>query len=100
MNEALRINGKVRLVKDSDLLGSLAFQDKLPKLAIVVDVQEAFIHCSKAIVRSKLWSGENKIERSALPSMAEILRDHAELIDCDLDQLQADLDHRAVTTLH
>ena len=100
MNEALRINGNVRLVKDSDLLGSLAFQDKLPKLAIVVDVQEAFIHCSKAIVRSKLWSGENKIERSALPSMAEILRDHAELIDCDLDQLQADLDHRAFTTLH
>jgi len=100
MNEALRINGVVRLVKDSELLESLAFQDKLPKLAIVVDVQEAFIHCSKALVRSKLWSGENKIERSELPSMAEILRDHAELTDCDLTQLQAELDHRAITTLH
>ena len=56
MNETLRINGKVRLVGDANLLESMAFQGKLPKLAIVVDIQEVFTHCPKAFLRSKLDS--------------------------------------------
>ena len=100
MNETLRINGNVRLTRDADLLESMAYQGKLPKLAIVVDVQEVFTHCPKAFLRSKLWSGENRIERSELPSFAELLRDHAGLVECDLEELQQELDHRAATTLH
>ena len=100
MNETLRINGKVRLVRDAKLLESMAYQGKLPKLAIVVDVQEVFTHCPKAFLRSKLWSEENRIERSELPSFAEILRDHTGLVECDVDELQRELDHRAATTLH
>ena len=100
MNETLRINGQVRLVRDADLLESMAYEGKLPKLAIVVDVQEVFTHCPKAFLRSKLWSDENRIERSELPSFAEILRDHANLVECDVDELQQELDHRAATTLH
>ncbi len=100
MNETLRINGKVRLVLDSDLLESMAFQGKLPKLAIVVDVEEVFSHCPKAFMRSKLWTDENRIERSELPSFAEILRDHAGLVECDVEELQKELDHRAATMLH
>ena len=53
MNETLRVNGTVRLVRDADLLESMAFQGKLPKLAIVVDIQEVFSHCPKAFMRSK-----------------------------------------------
>ena len=100
MNETLRINGQVRLIRDANLLDSMAYEGKLPKLAIVVDVQEVFTHCPKAFLRSKLWSDENRIERSELPSFAEILRDHANLVECDVDELQQELDHRAATTLH
>lgn len=100
MNETLRVNGKVRLVRDSELLESMAYEGKLPKLAIVVDVQEVFTHCPKAFLRSKLWGDEFKIERSELPSFAEILRDHAAIVNCDLDELQAELDEKAATTLH
>ena len=100
MDETLRINGKVRLTRDADLLESMAYHGKLPKLAIVVDVQEVFTHCPKAFLRSKLWSDENRIERSELPSFAEILRDHASLVECDVDELQQELDHKAATTLH
>ena len=100
MNETLRINGKVRLVRDANLLESMVYQGKLPKLAIVVDVQEVFTHCPKAFLRSKLWSEEYRIERSELPSFAEILRDHTGLAECDVEELQRELDHRAATTLH
>lgn len=100
MNETLRINGKVRLIRDADLLESMAYEGKLPKLAIVVAVQEVFTHCPKAFLRSKLWSEAYRIDRRELPSFAEMLRDHAGLVECDLDELQQELDHRAATTLH
>lgn len=100
MDETLRINGKVRLTRDSNLLESMSYLGKLPKLAIVVDVQEVFTHCPKAFVRSKLWSDENRIERKELPSFAELLRDHAGLVECDVEELQRELDHRTETTLH
>ena len=100
MNETLRVNGTVRLVRDAEFLESLAFQGKRPKLAIVVDVQEVFSHCPKAFMRSKLWAAESQIDRRELPSFAEILRDHAALGECDLDELQRELDHRAESMLH
>ena len=100
MNETLRVNGRVRLVRDASLLESMAYERKLPKLAIVVDVEEVFTHCPKAFLRSKLWSDDFRIERSELPSFAEILRDHAALVECDVDELQQELDHKAATTLH
>lgn len=100
MNETLRINGKVRLVRDTKFLESMEYQGKLPKLAIVVDVQEVFTHCPKAFVRSKLWSEEYRIDRSELPSLAEILRDHLGLVECDLDEFQREIDHSVATTLH
>ena len=100
MNETLRINGTVRLVRDAELLESMAYQGKLPKLAIVVDVQEVFTHCPKAFLRSKLWSEESRIDRSELPSFAEILRDHVGIVECDVEELQRELDQRAETTLH
>jgi hypothetical protein len=78
----------------------MAFQGKLPKLAIVVEIQEVFSHCPKAFMRSKLWAAESQIDRSELPSFAEILRDHANLGECDLEELQRELDHRAASMLH
>lgn len=100
MNETLRINGRVTLVRDADLLQSMAVGNKLPKLAIVVDVEEVFTHCPKAFIRSNLWDSETWTNRSEIASYAEILRDHVGIVDCDLDELQAELDERIKTTLH
>jgi hypothetical protein len=78
----------------------MAYQGKLPKLAIVVDVQEVFTHCPKAFLRSKLWSEDHRIQRSELPSFAQILKDHTGMVECDVEELQREIDHRAATTLH
>ena len=100
MDETLRINGRVSLVRDADLLESMSVGGKLPKLAIVVDVEEAFTHCPKAFIRSSLWDAKTWPDRSEIASFAEILRDHVGMVDCDLDELQAELDERIRTTLH
>jgi len=100
MNETLRINGKLRLVRDAELLENMAYQGKLPKLPLVLDVQEVFTHCPKAFLRSKLWSREYRIERSELPCFAQILKDHTGMVECDVEELEREIDHRSATTLH
>jgi len=42
---------------------------------IQVTVAEAHLHCAKALRRARLWDPASRVERSALPSMGEMLRD-------------------------
>ncbi|OYX88859.1 MAG: hypothetical protein B7Y71_00235 [Xanthobacter sp. 35-67-6] len=49
---------------------------KLPLSVIRIRVQEAYLHCAKALMRSRLWSPEAQVERSVLPTMGEMLHDH------------------------
>ena len=75
----LRVEGRARIVTDDDLRQSLAFNGKAPHLAIVVEVESAFLHCAKCIRRSSLWEQETWPDRGTLPSAGEMLRDHAAL---------------------
>jgi len=54
-NETLRINGTARLRRDEDTLSAMAARGKPAILVIEVSVEEAFFHCGKAFIRSKLW---------------------------------------------
>ena len=100
MNETLRINGRVTLVRDAELLESMSVGGKLPKLAIVVHVEEVFTHCPKAFIRSSLWNNETWSARSEIASYAEILRDHVGIENCDLDEMEKELEKRISSTLH
>jgi len=54
----LRVRGRARIVRDESLLESMAISERVPQLALVVDVAEALFHCSKCIIRSKLWNSD------------------------------------------
>lgn len=75
MNETLRINGTARITDDPRLLAPCAVDGRPPKVGIVVAVEEAFLHCAKALVRSGLWDASRHIDRERLPSYAEMLLD-------------------------
>ena len=100
MRETLRVNGTATIVRDQELLESLAMDGKLPWLAIVVDVKEAFVHCPKAFLRSKLWDAESWPDRDSLPSMACILNDHALAGRGNVEEIEADLAERHRTQLY
>src|SRR5688572_19474388 len=53
--ETLRVNGTARIVRDQWVREPMAIAGKLPEFAIVVDVEEVFLHCAKCVIRSKLW---------------------------------------------
>lgn len=76
MNETLRINGTAQITDDARLLEPCAVQGRAPKVGILVHVEEAFLHCAKALVRSKLWDAAAQVDRAQFASYPEMLRDH------------------------
>lgn len=74
-DDTLRVNGQASLVTDPELLSRMSVNGRTPKLAIVVKVQEAFLHCAKAFRRSHLWNPEHIQDRSEMPSLMKILMD-------------------------
>ena len=59
MAEVLRINGPARITDDAALLADSAVQGRAPKIGVLVEVQEAYLHCAKAINRAGLWDPSN-----------------------------------------
>jgi PPOX class probable FMN-dependent enzyme len=74
-DDVYRVNGRVTASADPDLLGQFVEFGKTPRLVLKVAVEEAFFHCPKAIMRGRLWDPEAQVDRSVLPSGAEIIFD-------------------------
>jgi PPOX class probable FMN-dependent enzyme len=73
IGETLRVNGRAAISVDPELMQSFAVGGKLPRCVLVVHIESIFFHCSKAIVRSKLWDEATKIDRKSLPSTGTII---------------------------
>ena len=85
--EVVRVSGTAKVVRDAALLESMAVGDKVPTLALVVDVKEAMFHCGKSMIRSHMWEPELWGPIDGLPSYACALVDHAAL-DTPLEEMQ------------
>lgn len=73
VDETLRVNGAARISIDPDVLRQAADEKRTPKVVIEVTVEEAYLHCAKALMRSKLWSDESRQDRGVLPTLGEML---------------------------
>lgn len=76
VEETLRVNGDAKIVDDEAELARFEFRRHIPKVAIAVTVQEAFLHCAKALKRSRLWEEDAKIDRSTFARAGDIVSDH------------------------
>ncbi len=79
MLETLRINGNAEVTLDDALMARWEVDGKRPRSVLRVAVSEAFMHCGKALIRSKLWAAESQIDRRALPSYGRMLKDQTRL---------------------
>ena len=70
-NFTLRVAGKARIVRDISLNSQMAVNGKVPELALVVDIEEAFMHCSKSLIRSGIWRDNTWPERGTAPRLAD-----------------------------
>jgi PPOX class probable FMN-dependent enzyme len=74
VGDTFRVNGKATIVDDPELLAECGVEGKVPKLGILVEIEEAYTQCAKALIRSDLWNPANHVDRSELPSSGQILR--------------------------
>lgn len=75
VEETLRVNGRARLRDEPEFVDRFAHERQRPKLVIEISVQEVYLHCAKAFMRSRLWAPETWPQRAALPSMNEMIHD-------------------------
>ncbi|MBC7814588.1 MAG: pyridoxamine 5'-phosphate oxidase family protein [Burkholderiales bacterium] len=89
--ETLRVSGTAMIVRDEWLRERMVVQGKMPNFAIVVNVEEAFIHCAKCVIRSKMWDATQWPETDDLASIARVLVDHTRATDT-VEQIQVVVD--------
>src|SRR5690348_13855647 len=78
VNDTFRVNGRARIVDDPELLAASEVEGKVPRLGLLVEVEEAYTQCPKAFLRSDLWNPERHVQRAELPRSGDILRSIAD----------------------
>jgi len=73
VGETLRVNGRASISVDPELMQRFAINGKLPRCVLIVRIESVYFHCSKAIMRSKLWDEATKVDRKSLPSTGTII---------------------------
>ena len=97
--DTLRISGKGYVVRDAELQNRFLVNGKAPELVLVISVENAFMHCPKCVIRSKLWKPEQWPDRSNVPTLAEALASHAALGDT-VPEMQAIIERDVATRLY
>jgi PPOX class probable FMN-dependent enzyme len=90
-HDTLRVNGRAWITRDPDLLRQCEAQGKTPKLAIGVEVEQCFMHCPKAFIRSQLWVPERWPSPDVLPSYACVLFDQVRPADATVQDYERDI---------
>jgi len=79
IDETLRVNGSVEIHVDDDLQRRFETNGKRPRSVLLIGIEEAYLHCGKAFMRSNLWSAEAKVARGVLPSISQMIKEQLSL---------------------
>ncbi len=75
VDETLRINGQAEIRTDEAFLALFSSEKNPPKSCLYIRVEEVFLHCAKALMRSKLWDQDKQINRADFPTMGRMLNE-------------------------
>ena len=97
--EVVRINGTAQIVTDDDLRDLTTLNGHRPDLILLIHVKEAFFHCGKSMIRSRMWQPEEWGSIEGLPSYSEALKDHGDT-DMSLEDIEARMAHNEANRLY
>ncbi len=101
--DTVRVNGTAQITTDPELLEQMKVNNRLPLVAIVVTVDEVFMHCAKAFRRAKLWDQNQIQDRSEMPSLPKIVLDQISekpVSDAEMEKIDADLEDEYARTMY
>ena len=96
VDETVRVNGRAFITADPELLAAMAMQGKAPKLAIVVEIDEVYMHCARAFLRSSLWKPEDWPDPDTVPTLRAIWNEQKDLPPPDESQGKRQEEYRSV----
>lgn len=97
--EVVRINGTAELAMDDAILDMTTVNGHRPNLALIVRVQEAFFHCGKSMIRSRMWQPEEWGSIEGLPTYAEALKEMGKM-DSPLEDIEARMAYNETDRLY
>jgi uncharacterized protein len=100
IDETLRINGSARLSREPALLAAAAVNGRQPRLVILVTVREAFLHCGKALKRSRLWHADYRLDRKSFPSLGRMIVEQTKPPQLTVEQADSFIEDNYVTGLY
>jgi hypothetical protein len=99
-NETLRVNGRAWITRDPEILQRAAVRGTMPLVAIGVEVEQGFLHCPRAFLRSRLWAHDEWPAPDALPSFACVLFDQIRPEGLTVEDYERDIAHNNATRLY
>jgi hypothetical protein len=84
---------------DEKLLNTMSINGKSPKSGLIVEIEEVFMHCAKALMRSHLWDPERHIDRSSFPTLGKVFKDQIGS-DKDAEEIEKSVQEGYVTRLY
>jgi uncharacterized protein len=100
IDETLRVNGTARLTRDPELLAAAAVNGREPRMIILVTVREAFLHCGKALKRSRLWHDDYRVEKKDFPSLGRMIVEQTKPKAITVEQADAVVEEGYVNGLY
>jgi uncharacterized protein len=76
--ETIRVIGRAQISADPELAKTFIVNGKTPRSVIVVNVEQVYFQCTKAIIRSKLWDASKHVDRKSLPTAGMILAERTD----------------------
>jgi uncharacterized protein len=99
VGETLRVNGRAEISVEPELMARFTVNGKLPRCVMIVHIDSIYFHCSKAIVRSKLWDEATKVDRKSLPSLGTLVAETSQG-KLDRESIDRGLDERIKAQLY
>ena len=85
----LRVNGRAQISRDPELIKPFAIDAKLPLVALIVHVEEAYGHCAKAILRSKLWDPTAQPPQDTVPTLGQLMSHHRKISTAEIADINS-----------
>jgi len=98
--EVVRINGAAQVVRDDELLDLTTLKGHRPDFVLLLRVEEAFFHCGKAMIRSRMWQPDHWGSIEGLPSYPQALKDHGQMDDTPLSEIEERMTYNEADRLY
>lgn len=99
-NDMLRVNGKAEVSVEPAIVAQFEMRGRVAKSVLVIHVKEAYLHCTKALVRSDLWNPDKQLDRSDLPSTGTMYKEQLALKDVPASAIDSGLEQNAKDDLY